>query len=549
MLRRLSPIALIIVTGLVSLAAMLYPSGGASPIRLVEVARLDGAVAATAVPGDPTRVAIATRRGAIDVLQGSRLVPLDDVSRGLGSSGRVLSLAFAPDYVSSGLFYVYAVDAKGRLALWQRHVPAGRARAERRGRRVLAITVPATVAAGQIAFGPDGLLWIGTPDPSGASAQDRASPLGKLLRIDPSPSRDGAPFTIPRDQTSITPGTLPEVFARGLREPRAFTFASATGALSLVDHNELNRIDASIARGANFEWACNPETPCGGSFIRPSLLLDGPVGAVESPPEIGSGTLVATPTTLLLAAPAPDGTPTDFRRLRGLEGARALVANANGEAFVIDGQGAISRLERRSDAAARPVATIRLSPEHPVAGDSVTLDGRTSAIDGASLRYAWDTDGDGEPEGTRPTFRLKLTSRPRLIALTVDDGRHTSRRVIVLPLGAARPLDLTAPVIAVRVRAPETHILRVTIRSNEPALWRVWAAVSGAQAGELGLASRSPHVELAARALRAGAGRRSIVLMLPARLRKLGGRRIVVSARAVDPAGNAARTRVTVRLG
>ena len=549
MLRRLSPIALIVATGLVSLAAIAYPSGGGSAIRLVAVARLDGAVTAAAIPGDPTALALATRGGAISVLHGSDIAPLDDVSNGVGTAGRVLSLAFPPGYASTGLFYVFAVDAKGRLAIWQRHVPSGGRRAERRGRRVLAIRPAAPVTAGQIAFGPDGLLWIGTPDPTGSSAQDGASPLGKLLRIDPRPSRDGAPFTISRDQSGITPKSLPEVFARGLRDPRAFSFSGATGALSLVDRDELNRVDASTARGANFEWACTSDHPCGGSFIRPSVLVGEPVGAVEAPSALGSGTLVATASDLLLVAPAPDGTPADFRRLRGLERARALVADADGDPFVIDRRGAISRIERRP--AARPplVARIRVSPPHPAAGDDVALDGRPSATAGESLVYAWDTDGDGDPESTKPTFRITLRGRRRVISLTVDDGRRSSRRVIALPVGPATPLDLTPPVITLRARAIGTHAVRVSLRSSEPALWRVWVAVSGAQAARLGLASHRGRVELASRVFSARAGGHGFVLTLPKRLRKLDGMRVVVAARAVDAAGNPARTRRALALG
>ena len=549
MLRRLSPIALVIATGLVSLATMLFPSTGGPSIKLVAVARVDGAVAAAAIPEDPTGIAIATGRGTISVLHGSRLATLDDVSKGLGPTGHVLSLAFPPDYVSTGLFYVYAIDAKGRLAIWQRHVPSGSARAEHRGRGVLAIVPSAPVATGQISFGPDGLLWIGTPDPSGRHAQDRSSPLGKLLRINPAPSRDGASLTIPRDQSSITPGTLPTIFARGLRDPRVFTFGSATGALALIDDHELNRVDASVARGANFEWGCNRDRPCGGSFIGPSVLLDGLTGAVEAPSEIGSGTLVATTEALLLVAPAPDGTPADFRRLRGLDGARALVANANGQAFVIDRLGVVSRIERSSDTGARPVAQIRVSLAHPQAGDVVTLDGRPSSAGATPLRYAWDTDGDGQPESTKPTFQITLKRRTRVIALTVDDGRYRSQTAVALPVGPATPLDLTAPVIVLRAGSPNAHAIQITTRANEPALWRVWASVSTAQAAKLGLTSSRPRVELVARAFRAGVGRHTFLLTLPAGLKTLGGMRIVVSARAVDLARNPARMRVPVTLG
>ena len=549
MFRRLSPIALIASTGLASLAAIAFPSGAGPSIGIAPMARLEGTATAAAIPGDPTALALATRRGAIEVLHGSRLVTLDDVSKGLGGGGRVLSLAFPPDYASTGLFYVFAVDAKGRLAIWQRHVPSGSARAERRGRRVLAITPAAPVTAGQIAFGPDGLLWIGTPDPKGTNAQDGTSLLGKLLRIDPTPSRDGAPFTISRDQSGITPRTRPEVFARGLRDPHAFSFSSASGALALVDRDELNRVDASTARGANFEWACSSAHPCGGSFIRPSVLVGDPVGAVAAPGALGSGTLVATASDLLLVAPGPDGTPADFRRLRGLDGARVLVADADGDPFLIDRRGVISRVERRSAERSPLVARIRVSPLHAAAGDAVTLDGRSSATAGTPLAYAWDTDGDGDPESTRPTFTITLRGRRRMVSLIVDDGQHSSRRVVALPVGPPTPLDLTPPAITLRARSLDRSAIRVSLRSSEAARWRVWVSVSGAKAAKLGIAARRPRVELAASTFSARAGSHALVLTLPQRLRRLHGVRVVVAARAVDEAGNPARARTPLALG
>jgi glucose/arabinose dehydrogenase len=99
-----------------------------------------------------------------------------DLERGL------LSIAFAPDYTTSGLFYVYYVDPMGdikieefpsrRLVLTQQH----RDFANHNG--------------GQLQFGPDGMLYAALGDGGGGgdplgNAQNLGTLLGKLIRIDP----------------------------------------------------------------------------------------------------------------------------------------------------------------------------------------------------------------------------------------------------------------------------------------------------------------------------------------------------------------------------
>ena len=541
--RRLTPIALIGLTGAVSLATIVFPAGNGAGVELRQIASLPGATSAAAVPGDPTALAIATRSGVIRLLRGGTLTPaLDDVSRGVGATGRVLSLAFAPDYPLSGLYYVYAVDRNGALAIWQRHVPGGARHAEPRGRGVLSFTSERPVTAGQIAFGPDGLLWIGTPDPSGREAQRTGSLLGKLLRIDPGPSRDGASFTVPRDQAGVTPDALPTIFARGLKDPRSFSFDAATGALTLVDDDELNRVNVSDVRGANFEWSCGSATPCGGSFLRPSIHRHGLIAAVQAPDEFGDGTIIATASELRRVLPGPDGTRATSKHLLALDDARALVANANGGIFVIDGRGTVSQVVRAGTRSDRPIARIRVSDVRAAPGSTVALDGARSS--GASLRYAWDTDGDGSAEGTRSSIHVHVTARPRTITLTIDDGDHTSRRSVVLPARSTAPLDLQAPSVVLRAIRTGARRVRVAIRSSEGGRTRVWATISRQQAAAVGITSTRLRVEVVSRTVLLAQGRHAVELVLPARVARAHGARVTISARVVDAAGNAARRRV-----
>lgn len=122
---------------------------------------------------------------------------------------------------------------------------------------------------GQLAFGPDGYLYLGVGDGAEFSdlertALDFASPLGKILRIDPRPSGD-EPYSVPPDNPNIGfDGADPRVWARGLRNPYSFSFDPATGDLWIADvgqaeWEEINYGPATdgsgAARGLNFGWS------------------------------------------------------------------------------------------------------------------------------------------------------------------------------------------------------------------------------------------------------------------------------------------------------
>ena len=114
-----------------------------------------------------------------------------------GGEQGLLSMAFAPDYASSGLFYVYFTDSDGD----QRVVEYKRASADRAdaGSARLVLQMADSESnhnGGLLLFGPGGHLYIGTGDGGGGgdrhgargNAQNLGSLLGKILRIDPRPS-------------------------------------------------------------------------------------------------------------------------------------------------------------------------------------------------------------------------------------------------------------------------------------------------------------------------------------------------------------------------
>ncbi len=244
---------------------------GDPAVTFVEIGRFDQPVDIGRRPGDP-RLFVVEQPGRIVAVgaDGSDPVVVLDVTDLTSAAGErgLLGLAFDPDEPEA---YVHLTDASDDTLVAAFRVDEDGTFDRASLRPVFRTDQPyGNHNGGDLEFGPDGHLYIGLGD--GGSADDpqrRAlrldTPLGKLLRIEPTPDSD-PPYVVPQDNPFLgIPGALPELFAIGLRNPWRFTFDPATDDLWIADvgQNRLEEVnhvaapgDGSVAgAGLSFGWS------------------------------------------------------------------------------------------------------------------------------------------------------------------------------------------------------------------------------------------------------------------------------------------------------
>jgi glucose/arabinose dehydrogenase len=256
---------------------------------------------AMAVPGDGTgRIFIVDQIGQIRILENGGLldVPFLDVSDALVDVGidfgggfvfderGLLSLAFHPSFGDNRRFFVCyntpladgdPEEFNSRLRISEFQVSADNPnRADRDTERIILEVVKPQFNhnGGQIAFGPDGYLYIGVGDggmandagpghnPDIGNGQDLSTLLGKILRID---IDTGDPYGVPADNPFVgVDGALGEIFAYGLRNPFRFSFDTAgdhTLFIGDVGQDRVEEVDIGQA-GGNYGWRIREGSAC-----------------------------------------------------------------------------------------------------------------------------------------------------------------------------------------------------------------------------------------------------------------------------------------------
>jgi glucose/arabinose dehydrogenase len=244
-------------------------------------------------PGDPDRLFVVEREGTIRIVRDGAVVstPFLDISDDVTTEGEeqgLLGLAFHPAYGANGYVYVNYTDRQGRTRI-VRFTATGDVANPASDFTVLTIPQPApNHNGGMLAFGPDGMLYIGAGDGGdgqGDNAQDRGSLHGSLLRIDVD---GGTPYAVPTDNPFVgEAGARAEIWAKGFRNPWRFSFDRATDDLYIADVGEAvkEEIDFQLAisdGGENYGWdvmegtACyEPPSGCSTSgFVRPIYEYD-----------------------------------------------------------------------------------------------------------------------------------------------------------------------------------------------------------------------------------------------------------------------------------
>ena len=247
---------------------------GDGGVKLTEIGSFNEPVYVTQPPAERSALFVVERGGKIRVIQdGETLVePFlefgDLLETGYEEQG-LLSMAFAPDYESSGLFYVYYTNTEGDVQIveYSRSDDDPLLADPESARNLLTIehSEHENHNGGLLLFGPDKMLYAGIGDGGGGGDQDRRGQdlgtlLGKLLRIDPSP-QGGKPYGIPKDNPFVgQAGTRPEIFEYGLRNPWRYSFDSANDALLIGDvgqdqFEEVDYLPRSEQPGANLGWS------------------------------------------------------------------------------------------------------------------------------------------------------------------------------------------------------------------------------------------------------------------------------------------------------
>lgn len=227
-------------------------------------------------------------------------VPFLDIDSQISSGGErgLLGLAFHPDYANNGYFFVNYTNNSGNTVVSRFSVDSSDDDIADPSSELILMTIAQPYGnhnGGNLAFGPDGFLYIGTGDGGGGGdpenrAQNPLELLGKMLRIDVDNPGGGENYGIPIDNPYVgNPDGLDEIWAIGLRNPWRYTFDETTGDLWIGDvgqnaFEEVNRVHSTEA-GLNYGWRCyEGDAPYNTAGCAPMSEMTFPVATFPIPP-------------------------------------------------------------------------------------------------------------------------------------------------------------------------------------------------------------------------------------------------------------------------
>lgn len=265
---------------------------GPPPGMLELVDNFDSPVYLTSPPGDSARLFVVEQGGTIMIRRHDTTLarPFFDVRGQINAGGEegLLSVAFDPAYATNRRFFVYFTGKSGDIRVVRYTVSNNPDSAdESTADTVLKVAHPvqSNHNGGQLQFGPDGMLWIGTGDGGGGgdpdgNGQNKHALLGKLLRVDVS---GASGYTVPANNPFVgDTSARAEIWSYGLRNPWRFSFDRTTGDLYIADvgQNAWEEVDVAPTavqrgRGNNYGWHtmegkhCYPSDPCTNPGVLP----------------------------------------------------------------------------------------------------------------------------------------------------------------------------------------------------------------------------------------------------------------------------------------
>ncbi|HEY5807989.1 MAG TPA: PQQ-dependent sugar dehydrogenase [Povalibacter sp.] len=256
------------------------PASGSIQVQPFTSLSFDASVALLQAPGDDTRWYVVEQDGTIKTFQGANATATTTYGSVTVTSGGemgLLGMAFHPNFpTDSRVFLSYTRRISGGLvSRISSFANSSRTALGPTETVLLTLNQPQdNHNGGNIAFGKDGLLYIGFGD-GGGGGDDHGSTgngqllttmLGKMLRIDVG-AQSATTYAIPGDNpfasnakcTATTPNaaSCPEIYAWGLRNPWRWSFDRSNGDLWAGDvgqgaWEEVN----TVARGGNYGWRC-----------------------------------------------------------------------------------------------------------------------------------------------------------------------------------------------------------------------------------------------------------------------------------------------------
>ena len=445
-------------------------SGANAAPQLVPYGTFAKPIYVTAPPGDISRVFVVERAGRIQVVSNGQTKQFLDISSTVDSTNGergLLSMAFAPDYATSGRFYVFDTEkttGNVKIEEFQRSA-ADPDVADPASRRVVLNELhdQSNHNGGQLQFGPDGYLYATIGDNGTSSnAQALSNVYGKILRIDP---RAGQPLIPPDNPFVGTGGARGEIWALGLRNPWRFSFDRATGDLVIGDVGASSTEEVDFAtkasgggKGLNFGWPIC-EGPCG-TYTDPvysyssngtpeCAVTGGYIARADDLPSLAGRYVfgdycVSVLRSIVLA----EGSSSDHRS-EGLStgAAMSLVSfgeDACGHLYVVSDDGPVTRLSETSPA---PVCTTPAPPVEAVPGPGSSAPPETVT---------------SEPDRFAPVARVGVRHRQRILR----------SRTLVFSVRCSEPCQLVA---SARVRGTGgTHVPKAHLEESG---WRLQRTV------------------------------------------------------------------------